>query len=112
MPPLSPRPRRAVEIRRAKARVAEAVIDEAKLGGFDWLTELPWDEALAANKSTREFMSDLMSKDLDVALVSVRCACTGWGGVSCTPGAMVVPPPHHHPSPANIDDDRPRAHPT
>ena len=77
-PSVFSRPRRAVEIRRAKARVAEAVIDEAKLGGFDWL-KLPWDEALASNKSTREFMSDLMSQDPDVALVS-QCTVLhgGW----------------------------------
>ena len=66
----SPHPRRAIDIQRAKIRMAHAVIDDAKLTGrFDWLVDVPWDEALTA-KTTHEFMSNLMISDPDTALVS------------------------------------------
>ena len=43
--------------------------DNAKLTGqFDWLVDVPWDEALTA-KTTHEFMSNLMISDPDTALV-------------------------------------------
>ena len=50
--------------------MAQAVIDDAKLtGGFDWLVDVPWHEALSA-KNTHAFMSNLVMSDPDTALVS------------------------------------------